>query len=73
MDLSLRSENTQSIVLRGGRKTGVVITNDFGWWQRVCGLNVLNLTCWFFVFPLEIGTAHPRSNTSGLASVAAFF
>lgn len=30
MDLSLRSENTQSAVLRGGRKTGDVIANNFG-------------------------------------------
>lgn len=49
-----------------------MVTAGFGRQWSVRGLNVLSLTC-FFVLPLEIGTARPRPNTSGLASVSAFF
>lgn len=73
MDLSLRSETTQSVIVRGGRKTGDVITDISGQLLRICGFSVLNLPCSFFVFLLEIGTACPRLSTSGLASVLAFF
>lgn len=64
---------TLSVILRGGKKTGDVITNNFGQLQRICGLSVLNLPCWFFGFLLGRGTARPRLSTSGLASVVAFF